>query len=275
MNREHILNILQNEAITECGVLPLSSCQIVNPRLFDRIPFKAQSAILFLIPYYTGKGENLSAYAVSEDYHFYTKGLFERICPLLEKAYEGESFCGFSDHSPIDERDAVLRAGLAMKGDHRLLIHDVYGSFFFVGELFTTMSAESLGYDGDREVRECLHCGACQKACPTGTLRSADRVCLSALTQKKGTLSEEEREIIRRNGTAWGCDACQNVCPYNKGKITPISFFHRERILHLDREKILSMDEDAFSRRAFAWRGKQTVLRNLDILAEGEAADDR
>ena len=275
MSRKHILNILNGEAITEIGVLPLSSCRTVNERHFSRIPFQAQSVILFLIPYYTGKGENLSSYAVSKDYHFYTKGLFERICPLLEKAYEGQAFCGFSDHSPIDERDAVLRTGLAIKGDNRLLIHDVYGSFFFVGELFSTLSAEALGYDGEKEVRECLHCGACRNACPTGTLISCERTCLSALTQKKGELSEEERRIIRQNGTAWGCDACQNVCPYNKGTITPISFFHRERVTRLEKSKLLSMDEESFARRAFAWRGKQTVLRNLEILEEGEAVFDR
>lgn len=275
MKSEHILSILKDEAITEIGVLPLSSCHIVNERLFRRIPFCAQSVILFLIPYYTGEGENLSSYAISEDYHFYTKRLFERICPLLQSAYGGESFCGFSDHSPIDERDAVLRTGLAMKGDNRLLIHEEYGSFFFVGELFSSLSAYDLGFTDEAPVRECLHCGACRAACPTGTLRAPDSICLSALTQKKGTLTEEEREIIRQNGTAWGCDACQNVCPYNKGKITPISFFQRERITRLEREEVLSMEEERFSRRAFAWRGKETVLRNLDILEGNKTADDR
>lgn len=275
MDREHILNILNREAITEVGVLPLSFCKIVNQRLLDRLPFRAESVVLFLVPYYTGRGNNLSAYAVSEDYHFYMEELFKRICPLLEKCYEGECFCGFSDHSPIDERDAVLQTGLAMKGDNRLLIHDTYGSFFFVAELFSTLEPTKIGFCGEKEVRECLHCGACRAACPTGTLRASDRVCLSALTQKKGELTEEEQKIIRQNGTAWGCDACQNVCPYNQGKITPISFFHRAQISRLTKEKLLAMDEESFARRAYAWRGRQTVMRNLEILEEAEAVNDR
>ena len=124
-------------------------------------------------------------------------------------------------------------------------------------------------------MRECMHCSACRRACKTGTLLSDARVCLSALTQKKGSLTEEEKEMIRQNGTAWGCDACQNVCPYNKGKITPISFFHQERVTCLTKEILLSMSEDAFARRAYAWRGRQTVLRNLEIIEKGGEDGDR
>ena len=92
MGQQHILNILKDEEITEVGVLPLDSCRIVNERLLANLPFDAKSVVLFLIPYYTGEGENISAYAVSEDYHFYTKNLSERILPLLHNYYPEEEF---------------------------------------------------------------------------------------------------------------------------------------------------------------------------------------
>ena len=263
-------HILEREGITEIGVLPISVCHVLHPHLLARAEKKSgarlQSVICFLVPYYTGMGENLSAYAVSEDYHLYMKGVFERICPLLKNVYLTHEFVGFADHSPIDERDAVLRTGLAMKGDNRLLIHREYGSFFFVGEILTTLSPESLGYRGEAPIAECLHCGACKRACKTGLLAGKSDECLSAVTQKKGILSRAEIKLIRDAGSAWGCDACQTVCPYNKGKLTPIPFFYGARLARVSRETVLAMSEEEFARRAFAWRGKETLLRNLDIL---------
>ena len=61
------------------------------------------------------------------------------------------------------------------------------------------------------------------------------------------------------------CGACQTVCPYNKCKLTPIPFFYRARLVRVSRETVFAMSEEKFARRAFAWRGKETLLRNLDI----------
>jgi epoxyqueuosine reductase QueG len=72
---------------------------------------------------------------------------------------------------------------------------------------------------------------------------------------------------MRKYNTAWGCDLCQSSCPYNREPIvTPIEFFHRERIHELTRDILDSMDKPTFLSRAFAWRGRKTVERNLDIL---------
>lgn len=97
--------------------------------------------------------------------------------------------------------------------------------------------------------------------------------CLSFITQKKGELSEEERELIKRYGSAWGCDICAAICPYTKkavsdGNVTPVRFFAEDRIVRLTAEAVEGMDKQTFRSRAFAWRGKKTVLRNLEILGE-------
>ena len=103
------------------------------------------------------------------------------------------------------------------------------------------------------------------RACP------AERYggCFSAITQKKGELTDAESKMILEQRIAWGCDLCQSVCPYNREPImTPIEFFHRERIGELTRERLDAMDKAEFTRRAFAWRGRRTVERNLDILLD-------
>jgi epoxyqueuosine reductase QueG len=93
--------------------------------------------------------------------------------------------------------------------------------------------------------------------------------CLSAITQRKGELTDKEKDLMRTHNTAWGCDICQTSCPHNRHPaLTPVEFFHRERIPQLTREILDNMSEDEFSRRAFAWRKRKTVERNLDILSE-------
>ena len=115
----------------------------------------------------------------------------------------------------------------------------------------------------------CISCGACRRACPTGCLRGEGESCLSAITQRKGELTEEEAEMMRKFNTVWGCDLCQSSCPHNiKPKVTPLRFFHEDRITRLTRERLDGMSKEEFNARAFAWRGRKTVERNLAILSE-------
>ena len=86
-------------------------------------------------------------------------------------------------------------------------------------------------------------------------------------------LSEDEQKLIKRYGSAWGCDICAAVCPYTKkavaeGNTTPIGFFKNDRIIRLTSETVENMDKQTFRQRAFAWRGKKTVLRNLEIIGK-------
>ena len=94
--------------------------------------------------------------------------------------------------------------------------------------------------------------------------------CLSAVTQKKGLLTTEEEAYLKKYGYAWGCDICQLACPMTKAALTsgvqtPIAFFHEDRIPVLTKKRLSDMDEEEFRRRAFSWRGREPLLRNLDI----------
>ena len=262
MNTE-IRRLLKEEKIDGFGVIPFSECRVINPALLARscVGWTPASVILLAVPYYTGEypGRNVSLYAVPGDYHRYFRGLYERIGSAFSDAFPGSHFIGFADHSPIGEVSAAARAGLGVIGDMGQLIHPVYGSYFFIGEIMTDAVLE---YDV-REIGFCRHCGACVRACPLPT------GCLSAETQKKGALSPGIERLIRQQGIAWGCDVCRTVCPENQNvPITPIDFFKKDLKPTVTSEEIEAMSKEEFSLRAYGWRGKSVILRNLAFLED-------
>ena len=272
--------IFESEKIEYYAAVPLSSLKVIKPYLLERLNIDAEvgSALVMCVPYYTASPENISAYACSRDYHLYFEGLFDRMIPKLRELYPEYSFWGFADHSPIDEVHAASMAGLGVIGDNHLFITEKYSSFVFLGEIISDMPVQRYELPvSDCGVRTCIHCGACSRGCPE-ELDTAR--CLSALTQKKGTLSDEDKSRIIDHGVAWGCDKCQNVCPYTRaaaesGSIyTPIDFFMEKRIEKIDLDSLYAMSEEEFFSRAFSWRGRETIARNLKILGgEHECSD--
>ena len=95
--------------------------------------------------------------------------------------------------------------------------------------------------------------------------------CLSYLTQQKGELSPETVAAMKQYHTVWGCDLCQTVCPMNEGvKETPIPFFKEQLLRAVTAEMIETMPQALFEERAFAWKKKKTILRNLKAIEETE-----
>ena len=97
--------------------------------------------------------------------------------------------------------------------------------------------------------------------------------CLSYITQKKGDLEEEEEKVLKENKKVFGCDICQDICPHNKNiPITSIERFKQDTILKLDAEEINDISNKEFKRRygnrAFSWRGKNIIKRNINIVSE-------
>jgi epoxyqueuosine reductase QueG len=95
---------------------------------------------------------------------------------------------------------------------------------------------------------------------------------MSAVTQKKGDFTPEEETAILSLGSAWGCDVCQNVCPYTKKAIadgsirTAIPYFKENTVSRLTKNYVEGLSDAEFAARPFAWRGKAPILRNLDLL---------
>ena len=268
---EKIIEFFERENIEYYAALDYKDVYEINPRLRERGGIEARSVIVFLLPYYAGECENLSRYAASRDYHIIIKEITSKLCALIGEIYEGNLAIGFGDHSPIDERGAALRAGLGLLGENGLILNEKYGSYVFIADVITDVPSELIGASKPLPVLKCEGCGLCKKACPTGILRAESCDCLSAITQKKGELTEREIEMMLKFNTVWGCDLCQSACPHNKNpKITPIEFFKQSRLPKLTLTAIESMSEEEFKERAFAWRGRKTIVRNLEYYENKE-----
>lgn len=278
------------EGIFAAAVLPFSHCRLIQPRKLSSCGLTvetAASALLFLVPYDTGEmpRRNISAYAAPRDYHLYFKACFAKLIPYLEMLYPGAVFGGFADSSPLDERYCAAMAGLGIRGDNGLLIHPEYGSYVLIGAVLSDVAAERFCEEGtydaayfDRPIPTCSHCGACQTHCPMKHNPFSVRICLSEVTQTKRleTLCGTEpcacsvrdyEHYIRYFGSAWGCDRCQTVCPHNRAPaVTPIPFFREQCIPYLTQASVAAMDDTAFADRAYAWRKRACIMRNLNLI---------
>lgn len=254
---ETIKEFLNAENIECYSAIRAENISVINERI---MPESAKSCVMFFIPYYTGNHENrnVSLYSVSLDYHLYVKELSAK--------FEGDGvhyFKFFADTSPINERRGAIDACLGFAGQSGLLISEKYGSYIFIGTLLTDAEFDKDEYAAGGETQSCINCGLCKKNC--AYLRGERDYCMSELTQRKH-VSDEELGIIHSHKLSWGCDTCQEVCPHNKNvEITPIEFFHKCLLERIDAGMIENMSKDEFSKRAYAWRGKKTLLRNLGV----------
>ena len=156
----------------------------------------------------------IARYAWGDDYHDVMKAMLERLAARLRDEagpFEGRSYV---DTGPIAEKAWAAAAGIGAWGKNGCLLHPEHGSWFFLGELVT-----DLDLPGDAPRADlCGTCTACLEACPTGALVApyvlgATR-CISYLTiEVKGSLPEGKREGLGRH--VFGCDICQDVCPFN------------------------------------------------------------
>lgn len=272
---------LQKHGIKYCAAVELERCKVIKEYLLTQNGFdKSAYAVTMLIPYRTSiMPTNVSVYASVYDYHAFISQLSKELTAYVEEKYPHGSFKLFADHSPIDEVHAACISGLGFIGDNGLLINEEYSSFVFLAECITSLSPEEIGIGlaTPTEVKECMHCGACANACPAGCIKKAGGVddfkpkteCLSAITQKKGELRDDEIKMMLDNGTVWGCDICQNVCPYTKhAEFSDIEFFKNGAISTLTAQSVEEMSDEEFNARPFSWRGRQTILRNLKLFEE-------
>ncbi len=242
---------------------------LIGCRAINRLPENPKSIIVACFPYLLPEGEyadsNISKYAVVTDYHDVASARLERACAELRKLFPENSFVPFADNSPIPEVRASLAAGLGALGKNSLLITKKYGSYVFLGEIVTDLELDAT----DSKPVNCIGCGKCVSVCPANAIgeNGIDSLkCLSAITQKKGTLTAEETELMINCGCVWGCDICQDICPMNNNAaVTTIEEF-------LANPVPLLCEDTPLDGRAYAWRGKKVIDRNLSIINQGETS---
>ncbi len=222
--------------------------------------------IVALFPYFCGypDNSNLSIYTHGKDYHIVTKEILTSVAVSLGL----ENYEIHADIGPEIERSLALDAGLAFMGKNGMAINEKYGSYFFVGYIACNASLPL----SEPCTKSCMGCNKCISACPGGALGknfNPER-CLSAITQKKGELTEWEKDLILSNKTVFGCDICQRVCPHNQDAAhTLIPEFKENRITSLNLKDVECLTNKTFKEkygdRAFSWRGKGVIERNLII----------
>ena len=230
-----------------------------------------RTVLVAAFPYYAGdRPGNLSLYARGRDYHQVVTGKLNTICDILREKYENGVFLPAADNSPLPERQAAWRCGIGLRGKNGLVILPPYGSYVFLGTILTDVA---LGLEPRTASLDCVGCGKCLAACPGGAL-GEDGVnlsrCLSGLTQKKGELTGEEEALVKAHPLIWGCDCCQQACPYNASpELSPLPEFREGLVDVLDGADLEGLTNRSFREqyggRAFAWRGPAPLRRNLAL----------
>lgn len=234
----------------------------------------------------SGRGE-IAAYARGRDYHRLMTRRLRRLAAALRLAFPGESFRPAVDTAPVLERSWAAAAGLGWIGKNACAIDPREGSHFFIGVVLTTLEVPPDAPLADR----CGSCRRCLDACPTGALvepyRLDARRCLSYQTiENRGEIPEELRPAM--GGLVFGCDICQEVCPYNRpeggreeggGRTDPALAARLENVRPelgtLLRETIVSYDA-RFAGSAARRARRSGMIRNLLVaVGNGGRAEDR
>jgi epoxyqueuosine reductase len=199
------------------GYLAKNAAIRANPR--ERFPW-AKSVVVILVPYSPTRPDappdalshTIARYALGDDYH----DVLDRILRRFEEALPGVKSWRYVDTGPLSDRTYGAQAGLGWIGKNGMLIHEQDGSYFFIGTLVTALEndiASELVSD------RCGTCTRCLDACPTNAILPdrtiASAHCISYATiEHRGALDEHVAQHLA--GNTFGCDICQEVCPWNR-----------------------------------------------------------
>jgi len=218
----------------------------------------------------------ISVYAHSTDYHDLLKAKLKPLAARVQQLVDAEVKL-FVDTAPVMEKPLAARAGLGWQGKHTNLVSREFGSWLFIGSIFTTAEIEPDAAEQD-------HCGACRRCldiCPTHAFTAPYQIdataCISYLTiEHKGHIAPHFRQAM--GNRIFGCDDCLAVCPWNKFASTA-----REAKLSLREESdnpplavLLALDDAAFRARfrgtPIKRTGRDRFLRNV-LIAAGNSGD--
>ncbi|MBN2613786.1 MAG: tRNA epoxyqueuosine(34) reductase QueG [Bacteroidales bacterium] len=236
-----------------------------------------KSIISVLLSYHTGVRQEdgnapiISTYAYGKDYHRVMKKKLRLLLQYIQNIIEGADGRVFVDSAPVLERAWAARAGLGWIGKNSMLISPKWGSFVFIGSVFINIELEY-----DEPIKEmCGGCAKCLENCPTGAIIRPKVIdahkCISYLTiENKGPIPEIFRH--KMHNRVFGCDICQDVCPWNrKAPFHNITdFVPRKELLEMKGADWANITEENFNRLfegSAVKRAKyQGFKRNIEFL---------
>lgn len=220
----------------------------------------------------------ISVYAQGRDYHDIVKKKLKALARWIVETHGGDVKV-FVDTAPVMEKPLAARAGLGWQGKHTNMVSRDFGSWLFLGEIFTTLELPA----DPPETDHCGSCDACRVSCPTGALDADYRIdgtrCISYLTiEHKGHI---EPDLMEKMGNRiYGCDDCLAVCPWNKYALpaSERAFLPRLETTAPRLADLLKLDDGDF-RQVFAGSpikrtGRDRMARNALIAAANSGNTD-
>jgi epoxyqueuosine reductase len=236
----------------------------------------AKSVVVTGLSYYSGNMQKdasapiLSRYTYGSDYHEVIEAKLEKLLAWIKSVDPAADGKVVVDSSSMLEKAWAREAGLGWQGRHSILISREIGSFFFIGILILNLEID---YDAPFTEDYCGDCRICIEECPTGAINNDHtidaRKCIANITiERRGPIPEDLVPLLGRR--VYGCDRCQEVCPWNKkagNKRTP-EFRLDDEIaeMRLDDWKNLSDDRFSrlFSRSAMRRIKYEKLMSNID-----------
>jgi epoxyqueuosine reductase len=251
---ERLITWLENGWQGEMRYMERQAAKRLDPNL---VMPDARSLLVLALNYYPGsvfsqepmKGR-ISRYAVGDDYHDLIMNRLKKLLSYIKEQNTGAEGMCYVDTGPVMEKTWGVQAALGWMGKHTNLISRECGSWFFIGIILLNRELE---YDHE-EKNLCGNCDRCIKACPTGAITAPYRLdarrCISYLTiEFRGVVPEFLRPLM--GNRIFGCDACQEVCPWNRfsKRVTESDFTPREGTLMPDLLSLISITPEEFRKR--------------------------
>ncbi len=213
----------------------------------------------------------ISRYALGRDYHKVFRKRLAKLAARISKAFPHSLNRALVDSAPVMEKPLARNAGHGWMGKNTLIINKSEGSYFFLGEIFTTLDIAQANLSPENHCGECV---ACLKVCPTDAFHGEYDIevkrCISYLTiENNGPIPLEFREPM--GNRVFGCDDCQIICPWNKNPKTTTedAFQPRHSLDNIDLVTLFNWSEDEFKQRTqgspIRRAGYLNFVRNLAI----------
>ncbi|GAB5465125.1 MAG: tRNA epoxyqueuosine(34) reductase QueG [Candidatus Kapaibacteriales bacterium] len=211
----------------------------------------------------------VAKYAWGKDYHDVVGKKLKMLSDYSKDQFpEINKSLYYVDTGPLLERDLAIKAKLGWRGKNSLLLNKKYGSYFFIGVILVDINlTELLNTNEAKQIDRCGTCTLCIDNCPTGAIVQPyvidSNKCISYLTIE---LPEEKTIDLDLNGWVYGCDICQEVCPYNnpRNPLSPIEAFYENKFgMTVSLSDLLSMSDEDWEKKKVKSPIKRAGMKGL------------